>query len=190
MTVAPIVSQFSQNRLGGEPVPDDVKALLQNHDEFVERTGVELNWEKDWAPWLDTSYLSAAELANPDIAANVKAIAAVCGLIAFVGAEEDGNYFGYWRGPENRPIAKSPLVKFDNEGQFNLLAGSTFAEAILVDRTYEAEHFIDLRNWFGSLGVTIEWNKLADATYPKEKDPPGALHTELYYQHLGKKPPR
>lgn len=189
MSVARVLSQFSQNRLNGEPAPDDVKTLLRNHDEFAERTGVELNWKKKWSPWLDTSYLSAAELANPDIAANVKAIAEVCELIAFFGAEEDGNYFGYWRGPKNRSIAKSPLVKFDNEGQFYLMSGSRFAEAILVDRTYDAEQFVDLRDWLGSLGTTIKWKTLDDATYPKEKDEPGALHTRLYYRHLGRKPP-
>jgi hypothetical protein len=73
-----IVSQFSSNRLGGESVPDDVKKLLEHHDQFVKRTGIELNWKKGWAPWADTSYLSPDDLANPDIAANVKAIAEVC----------------------------------------------------------------------------------------------------------------
>ena len=185
-----ILSQFSQNRLNGEPVPDDVKALLANHDELLERTGVELNWKKKWAPWLDASYLSAKDRANPDIAANVRAIEEVCGLISFIGAHEDGNYFGYWRGPKQRPIAKSPLVCLDNEGQFGLLADSTFAEAILVNRTFDAEQFAELRDWLRSLGVEIQWKVPGDATYPKEKERPDDLHQKLYYRHLGKKPPR
>jgi hypothetical protein len=190
MTVDRIVSQFSQNRLNGEPVPDDVKTLLANRDEFLEQTEIELNGKKGWAPWLDTSYLSAEERANPDIAANVQAIAEVCGLIAFIGADEEGNYFGYWRGPKNRPIAKSPLVRLDNEGQFELLAGCTFAEAILVSQTYDAEQFTELRDWFRSLGISIEWESQEAATYPKEKDRPDDLHKDLYYRLLGKKPPR
>lgn len=190
MAVARIVSQFSQNRLNGEPVPDDVKALLANRDEFLERTGVELNWKKGWAPWLDTSYLSAAERANPDIAANVQAIEEVCGLIAFIGADEESNYFGYWRGPKKRPVARCPLVRLDNEGQFGLLAGSTFAEAVLVDQTYDAEQFTELRDWLRSLGITIRWETPDDATYPKEKDGPDDLHKKRYYRLLGKKPPR
>ena len=115
--------------------------LLDNLAEFVRRTGVELNWKKDWAPWSDTSYLSADDLANPDIAANVKAIAEVCDLIAFVGSDEDGNYFGYWRGPKRESITASPIVRFDSEGQFNLCAGSTFAEAILVSQTFDPKQF-------------------------------------------------
>ncbi len=190
MSLARIVSQFSQNRLNGEAVPDDVKALLANYDEFSERTNVELNWKKKWAPWLDTSYLSAAELANPDISANVKAMAEVCGLIAFAGAEEDGNYFGYWRGPKNRAISKSPLVQLDNEGQFYLLAGTTLAEAILVDKTYDEEQFAELRDWLRSIGITIKWQASDDATYPKEKDQPNELRNTLYHRHLSKKPPR
>ncbi len=190
MAIGRILSQFSQNRLNGEPVPDDVKALLANHDELSERTEVELNWNKGWAPWLDTSYLSAEERANPDIAANVLAIQEVCGMIAFIGVDEDDNYFGYWRGPKKRPIAKSPLVRLDNEGQFRLLAGSTFAEAILIDQTFDEEQFSEFRDWLGSLDITIHWETPDDATYPKENDQPDGLHKELYYRHLGKKPPR
>jgi hypothetical protein len=190
MTLDRIVSQFSQNRLNGEPVPDDVKTLLANRDEFQERTQVELNWKKGWAPWLDTSYLSAEERANPDIAANVQAIADVCGLIAFIAADEEDTYFGYWRGAKNGPIAEAPLVRLDNEGQFELLAGSTFAEAILVAQTYDAEQFAELRDWFRSIDIPIGWESLKDAKYPKVKDPPDDMHKELYYRFLGKKPPR
>jgi hypothetical protein len=32
------VAAFSRNRLNGEPVPDDVKALLTNAEEFAKRT--------------------------------------------------------------------------------------------------------------------------------------------------------
>jgi hypothetical protein len=190
MTLERIESQFSQNRLNGEPVPDDVKTLLANRDEFQERTAVVLNWKKGWAPWLDTSYLSAEECANPDIAANVQAIAEVCGLIAFVAADEEDNYFGYWRAIKKRPIANSPLVRLDNEGQFELLAGATFAEAILGTQTHDSEQFAELRDWLRSIDIPIEWESLKDATYPKVKDQPDDMHKELYYRFLGKKPPR
>jgi hypothetical protein len=185
-----VLSQFSRNRLDGELVPQDVMALLGHRDELLQRTGVELNWQKSWAPWLDTSYLSAADRKNPDIMANVKAIVEVCGLVAFVGAEEDGNYFGYWRGPKKRPIAESPLVCLDNEGQFRLLAGSTFAEAILKAKTWDEKQFRELRRWLRSIGISIEWKTREDATYPDEPDNPSELHTKAYYRHLGKKPPR
>src|SRR6478672_9063339 len=93
------VSALAANRLNGEPVPDDLKILLENCDELFELTGIRLNTKKDWAPWLDTSYLSARERADPEVIANLRATAEVCEMVAFVAAEEDGQYVGYWRGP-------------------------------------------------------------------------------------------
>jgi hypothetical protein len=69
---------FSQNRLGGELIPVDVQILLAHVDEFLARTGMELNSAPDWAPCLDTSYLSETDLADPAIAANVKLMDDVC----------------------------------------------------------------------------------------------------------------
>ncbi|MCI0464348.1 MAG: hypothetical protein L0Z62_46025 [Gemmataceae bacterium] len=175
---------FSTHRLGGEPVPEDVKILLAHADELAERTGIELNWKKGWAPWLDTSYLTEAERANPDIAANVRAIAGVCGLIAFVAAHEDGEYFGYWRGPGKRAVADSPIVRLDNEGQFNFCGGSSFAEALLSEAV-DDDQFDEWRSWLESLGITVRPASLAALKYPKEKTSPDKLHKELYRRYLG-----
>src|SRR5689334_4494197 len=101
---------FSAHRLNGAPVPDDVKILLGHAGELAERCGIELNWEMGWAPWLDTSYLTESDRDNPDIMANVRAIADVCRLVTFIAAHEDGEYYGYWRGPSMRPVADAPLV--------------------------------------------------------------------------------
>src|SRR6266571_1011430 len=79
-----IAMRFSKIRLGGEPVPADVMVLLDHNEALYERTGVRLNWDDGWAPWLDTSYLRPEELEDPDIAANIRAIAEVCSHIAFV----------------------------------------------------------------------------------------------------------
>lgn len=178
-----IAKTFSAYRLGGEPVPEDVKVLLAHAEEVAERTGIELNWKKGWAPWLDTSYLSEADRANPDIAANVRAIAEVCGLIAFIAAHEDGEYFGYWRGPGNRAVADSPLVRLDNEGQFSFCGGSSFAEALLAQAGDE-EQFDELRNWLAAAGVAVRVSSLKDIRYPKEKSSPDKLHKELYRRYL------
>jgi hypothetical protein len=184
MSVNIILSQFSKNRLNGELVPEDLQILLVHRDEFAARTGLELNEEADWAPWLDTSYLSEQECANPDIAANLRASEEVCRLIAFVAAEEDGQFLGYWRGPSHRPVAKSPLVLLDNEGQFNLSAGSTFAEAVLA-RLYDPEQFTELRDWLRSLGIAIRSNSPDDLFYPEGELSPGRLHEELFYRYRG-----
>jgi len=174
-------SRFSKYRLGGDPVPADVKILLQHR---AERTEITLEAKKDWTPWLDTSYLSDADRANPDITANVRAMAEVCALIVFIAADEEGQYLGYWRGPGRRPVAKSPLVFLDNEGQFNLCAGTTFAEALLWLRPDE-EEFGELRDWFVSLGIEVEAQSSDDLAEPKETSPPDRLHRELFARYRG-----
>jgi hypothetical protein len=173
---------FSAHRLDGEPVPEDVRILLAHADELAERTGIELNSNKDWAPWSDTSYLSAADRANPDIMANVRAIAEVCGLIAFVAASEDDEYIGYWRGPGGRRVTDSPPVLLDNEGQFSFCSGSTLAEALL-GQTYGAENFGEFQDWLRSIGIAIRAETPEDLAYPDGEASPDELHTELYYRY-------
>ncbi len=177
-----VIVQFSTNRLRGEPLPADLKVLLEHHDELLRRTGIELNWTANWAPWLDTSYLSDAERKNPDIAANLLAIEEVCRLSAFVAACEDGEYLGYWRGPADRSVAESPLVALDSEGQFRISAGRTFAEAVLALLGVPPK----LRDWMRSLGIVVPWETENDIAWPDEAHDPGSLHKQSYYRHLGK----
>lgn len=157
-----ILEAFSQNRLGGEPIPVDVQLLLAHIDGFAARTGVELNGQEGWAPWLDTSYLSQENKANPDIMANVRLMADVCGMIAFIAAHEDGEYYGYWQGPDKQSIATAPLIRLDNEGQFGFCCGTSFVEGILSRLTYDEAQFTELRNWFRSIGITVQFETLAD----------------------------
>jgi hypothetical protein len=174
---------FSRNRLNGGPVPKDLEVLFTNREELAQWTGIELRAEEGWAPWLDTSYLNERERADPDIAANVRAIADVCGMIAFVAADDDDQYLGYWRGPDNRPVADAPLVLFDNEGRFNLCGGSNFAEAVL-NRMRDEERFAELREWLVSRGIPVRVKTMKDVTYPKVDTRPDRLHDQLYRRYL------
>lgn len=180
------MAAFSARRLNGEPVPDDVRVLLGHADELFSRSGIALNWDEGWAPWLDTSYLTEADRGNPDIMANVRAIADVCDLIAFIAAHEDDEYYGYWRGPTMRPVADAPLVLLDNEGQFRP-CGSTFAEAVL-SQTYDEDQFSEMRDWLRSLGIDGLPETAADLACPRAEPSPGELHRRLYDQYLGRAP--
>src|SRR5262245_21857203 len=155
------VSALAANRLNGEPVPEDLRILLENGDELFELTGVRFQARKDWAPWLDTSHLSAQELSDPEVAASLRATAEVAELVAFVAAEEDGHYLGYWCGPEGRPVAECPVVVLDREGQFGLCAGSNLAEAIL-SRVYGEERFQELREFLRSVGLPVHFQSQDD----------------------------
>lgn len=177
-----VAAQFSRLRLRGEAVPPDVMILLGHNEELFERTGVRLNWDEGWAPWLDTSYLRPEELADPDIAANIRAIEEVCSRIAFVAAHEDAEYYGYWRGTEDRPVSESPVVCLDNEGQFRLCAGENFAEALL-ERTYGEVD--ELRQWFDSIGISIGAKTISGLAEPAVDSTPKDLHETLYRKYLG-----
>lgn len=179
----PASRAFSANRLGGEPLPEDLRILLAHSEELAERTGIELNTEEGWAPWLDTSYLNDDDRANPDTMANVRAIADVCRLVAFVGATEDGESFGYWRGPDGAPVAVAPIVVLDTEGQFRIL-GSSFAEAVLF-QTYGEESFAEMRDWLRSLGIEVRVASIGEIPTPAAEPHPADLHHELYRRYLG-----
>jgi hypothetical protein len=181
-----ILRGFSANRLEGDPVPDDLRRLLPRRDELAQRTGIELNWAKDWAPWLDHSYLRPEERKDPGIAANIRAMAEVSSLIAFVAQEEDGQYFGFWRGRDKLPITKCPLLFLDNEGQFNPCVASNFAECVL-EHTWGEERFSELRDWFRSLGITIPFNDektLLARDWPDRSHEAKKLHRELFDRYL------
>ena len=175
--------KFSARRLNGEPVPNDVKILLGHTEELVARSGIKLSCEAEWTPWLDTSYLTEADRSNPDIIANMRAIADVCRLISFIAAHEDGEYYGYWQGPSMRPVNNAPLVLLDNEGQFRL-CGSTFTEAVL-SRTYDEEEFSEMRDWLRSLNIESLPETLSAVASPQVETAPHELHNSLYYRYLG-----
>lgn len=178
-----IMNKFCTLRLKGQPAPNDLAVLLNHADELGERTGVVLCDSENWAPWADTSYLSEAELKQPEIAANVRAIDEVCAKIAFVAELEDSEYLGYWLGPDDRAVADSPLVILDNEGQFQLCSGSTFAEAIL-ERTYDQASFDELRDWFKSLGIASSALSIDDLVEHKEDPSPAKMHIALYERYV------
>jgi len=182
MSVTDLAASFSTVRLGSESLPADLSLLLEHADRFQEMTGVAFSYAQDWAPWLDTSYLSEEEKRNPEIFANVKAIAEVCSLITFIAELEDSQYIGFWRGLKHRSISESPLVILDNEGQFRLCACRTLAEAIL-EQTYDDETFAELKSWFQSLGIEIGFSSLDELAYPEEPNDPGALHTDLFEKY-------
>ena len=173
------LSDFSKNRLRGEPVPDDARILLEHRRELLQLLGVDMQPVADWTPWLDTSYLSEADRANPDIVANVQAVHDICAWISFVAAYEDGEYYGYWRGPEGRPVAESPTVLLDNEGQFQLCAGRTLAEALLA----RAAAFEEARDWMRSIGIDVPWDSEADIPWFEDEHDPDQLHREAYDRH-------
>lgn len=181
-----VSESFIANRLSGGTIPGDLAILLQHAEELADRSGIELNWEKSWAPWADTSYLTKTDRQNPDVMANVRAIAEVCKWITFVAANDEDECFGYWRGPSMRPLVESPLVLFDNEGQFTL-CGSDFCEAVLSQISDGVER-VEMKEWFRSLDIEVRAERFEGFARHPDDPGPDRMHEDLYYSYLGRRP--
>jgi hypothetical protein len=195
MTGQEAFSEYSRKRLGGRPIPDDLRALLKmqwqrpstppSDDEeapdplaFIDARLLEADESHDL---LDHSYLTPKDLQNPDIAANVDAIKSVCQYAAFVAVDTAGDLFGYWFGPEQLPIEAAPIVRFDTEGSFSLVTGRALAESLLGYSPYdEDEDYTELRAWFTKLGVNIEPARWKDAGSHTAPTDPDEMHSRLY----------
>lgn len=137
-------------------------------------------------PALDTSYLTAEDLANPDIAANVRAIAQTATLITWVAQDEDeGQAFGYWRGPNDLPLAAAPIVSFDTEGQFHLLRGTTLSEALSDEYGQWADDgYPGLVAQCRAQGVSISADDPDDLPEPTASPTPAEHHEARYREFL------
>jgi hypothetical protein len=131
------------------------------------------------APWNDTSYLSSQELKNPDIASNVRAMAATNKLIAFFAVSEDDEFYGFWRVPQGRSIADSPLVWLDNEGQYAEWGYATFAAGLVAHLSWND----DLRAFFKEIGLEIP-EAVPGLLWPDGLVTPGAFRDGLYKRYL------
>ena len=173
-------ADFLAHRLHGELPPHDLSVLLEHRHELARRAGIVLNASAEWAPWLDTSYLREKDWANPDIRANVRAISDVSKLVDFIFADEDRNYFGYWRGPAHLLLSEAPLVYLDNEGQFDFCGVSNVAGAIL---TRAGPSFEELRVWFVSIGIGSLPSGPYDLIDVRLHPSPRQLHESLYAKY-------
>jgi hypothetical protein len=100
-----------------------LRESLEDLEDVVDALELELVDDPNWAEPSDTSYLTKADLANPDIVANVTAMAVTNKLISWFGKDEQG-YVGLWRGPKNTPLEIAPVVRLDSEGQYEIVAAT------------------------------------------------------------------
>lgn len=97
---------------------------------FLENIEFEYTDDPAWTAPSDTSYLTAEDLANPDIASNVDAMNETNEKIAWFGRDDEG-FVGLWRGPQLSPLESAPVVRLDTEGQYRVVA-RTVADYLLI----------------------------------------------------------
>jgi hypothetical protein len=106
---------------GMTPDIEKLREAMPTLEPIIDRLELQLVDDPTWNEPSDTSYLSESDRQNPDIAANVEAMAETNKLIAWFGRDAEG-YVGMWRGPGERPIPGAPVVRLDKEGEYSIVA--------------------------------------------------------------------
>lgn len=177
------IENISKFRLGNEDCPRDLIFLIDNFLSTLSGLEIEFNDQERWEPWCDKSYLTKEDLADPDIAANIKAIDETFALISFVAEFPDGEYVGYWRGPEKSTIENSPLVHYSNDGQFSL-CGSNFIEALYF-YVYDDEVLEEIKKSAIASGIELDFESIDDIKIKETEISPSDNHEKKYYEYKG-----
>ena len=179
---------FRRDILKGQAAPQDLQALLgvvalagDGDDPLRKALSFSLLSPGRDYPLLSGSYLNDNDRQNADIMANVAAINDVLAMITFVAESEDGDVIGYWHGPERTPMAAAPIVKYDTEGQFDLMQGRTLSEAMLGNYTFgDDERFAEGRAWLADCGIEMAASNWHELSTPTADTMPNKLHRTLY----------
>jgi hypothetical protein len=186
------IVEFGRERLPGRPVPDDLAILLaaqwDGNDAPLQALEIEFLAPGQTLELVDHSYLREKDRANPDIMANVAAMDEVSRHIAYVGEGLNGAALGYWLHPDEPADRPAPVVRLDTEGQFDILDGTTFAEAVVGCWVHDDdEWFGRLADQFESLGVPMPVRRWADLVRPTVVVDPGTWHHRLFYAERGRR---
>ena len=126
-------------------------------------------------------YLTAEDLARPDVVANIAAINEVAALALWALQNEESELWGWWQGPDQIPLERAPVVRYDTEGQFELMAGRDMATALAVHYSWdEEERYQAIRDALADLGLDLPAT-LADAQlWPEVTPTPRTLHEQAF----------
>lgn len=153
---------------------------LANLQNVLDQIEFEFIDDPEWAEPSDTSYLNETDRADPDIMANVAAMDATNKLIAWFGRDQEGGFVGLWRGPEKTPLERAPVVRLDNEGQYNLVAATVPDYVAVSDMDDEA--FNDTRAALVAAGFSVAASREEIWQALDGMSDPNAFRNELYNQ--------
>ncbi|MEV5653356.1 hypothetical protein [Streptomyces sp. NPDC052291] len=171
------LAEFSRERLDGRPVPDDLRALLtaqwEGRDDFAHLLGLELFEPGELHPFLDTGYLSAEELADPEMRAVNAGAARMAAHVKLVAKGGHG-WVGYWLHPDEPTDPAWRLIGLDTEFTLWHMSGSTLAEGAAAEQAgYQDEPdervaYAQLAAELAALGLplsTADFDALDDSDY-------------------------
>ncbi|KDA06916.1 hypothetical protein DC31_07290 [Microbacterium sp. CH12i] len=137
--------------------------------------------------YIEPTYLSAEELKEPSIAANIHAHKDTIALITWAAVDENESAWGYWRGPEDTPITEAPIVQLDSEGTYRLLPGASLSDALawsLDDYSHTFDEFVEL---CAEAGVRLSANDPGALLAPADRagqSNPAAVHAAANKMYL------
>ncbi|SEB64608.1 hypothetical protein [Streptomyces sp. TLI_105] len=171
------LAEFSRERLGGRPVPDDLRVLLvaqwEGRTDFTRLLDLVFFEAGEVHPLLDTSYLSEKELADPEMQA-VNAGAAEMAEYVKLVAKGGKGWIGYWLHPDEPADGAWRLMELDTEFTFWTLLGRTLTEGAAAEQASRQDDpderiaFTRLAADLAELGLplsTQEYDALDDTEY-------------------------
>jgi hypothetical protein len=173
-------AEFSRDRLGDRPIPDDLRVLLvaqwEGRTDFTHLLDLDFFEAGEVHPLLDTSYLSDKELADPEMQAINAAAAEMAKYVGLVAKGGKG-WIGYWLHPDEPPDSAWHLVELDTEFTFSGPVGLTLAEGSAAEQaSYQDEP--DERIAFKQLAA-----ELAELGLPLSTQDYDALDNTKYMVH-------
>lgn len=189
------LAAFSRERLGGRPVPEDVRVLAtaqwEGRGHPFEQFGITVLEPGAPHPLTDHSYLSEEERADPDIMANCAASEQMAEYLKAVAQDEDGNFYGYWLHPQQRETQPPPVIKVDTELTYSELGGRTFSEACLYDIAFDDDElFVTVAAELAQLDIRIPARSREDLDVLSVDPAPEDMHMRLFYaeqERLGRR---
>ncbi|MEU8721085.1 hypothetical protein [Streptomyces antimycoticus] len=183
------LAAFSRERLDGRPIPDDLRTMLvaqwENRTEFRSLLDLRFFASDQLHPLLDTSYLSEAERADPEMQA-INAGAAEMAKYVKLVAEGGKGWIGYWLHPDEPTDRPWPVIELDTEFSYWSMAGSTLAEACAADRADYEDEPDDARSAFAQLSARLAelGLPLSGEDYDDLYDPEGIVDPEQLMEEL------
>jgi hypothetical protein len=151
---------------------------------LLHELNLEVSGDVSWQPCGRQELLTASELADQTIAANIHAIGDTFEHINFVARTEDDICIGYWRALTEHPLRNSPLVSYDSERtvssvrRFDSL--SHFSSCSPTRRLSTS-----FREACCEFGIVISFESLDDITIPRVDPTPmpsiwhATIHTDV-----------
>ena len=183
------VSEFKRIMLKNQETPKDLELLISNQcvlDLLEREIDFKLIDEKTLIKKLSNDHLIEKTKMDLNLKANIAATNTIFKYITFFGVGLNGMLIGYWHGEKNASILDSPLVKYDTEGEFQLLFDSNVVESLLADYTNEDEdEYENFKNLLKKCNFEIK--EIYDLDAPiLNNNPnvfqPNILRNELFYE--------